>query len=161
MPQLAHLARIIAVLTLALLSVMPARAVEPDEVLPDAQLEARARRISSELRCLVCQNQSIDDSSAPLARDLRLLVRERLKAGDSDGDARAFIVARYGDFVLLKPPFSVSTVLLWITPLLLLGATGWIVVSRLSSARASPSVQESQPLTTDERRRLDELLGKR
>ncbi len=95
-------------------------AVTPDEQMSDPKLEARARQISHGLRCLVCQNQSIDDSDAPLARDLRLLVRERIKSGDSDGQVIDFIVARYGDFVLLKPPLTWHTALLWATPFLLL-----------------------------------------
>jgi len=98
----------------------PARAVEPDEILSDAKLEARARALSAGLRCLVCQNQSIDESDAPLARDLRLLVRERLTSGDTDEEVRAFVVARYGEFVLLKPPLTARTILLWLAPLLLL-----------------------------------------
>src|SRR3954463_11503940 len=106
----------IVVLLCALLSLSPAIAVQPDEVLPDSALEARARTLSRELRCMVCQNQSIDDSDAPLARDLRLLVRERLTAGDSDAQVEDFLVARYGNFVLLKPPFEWHTALLWLTP---------------------------------------------
>src|SRR5690606_17720084 len=98
----------------------PVRAVQPDEILSDAGLEARARQISAELRCLVCQNQSIDDSNAPLARDLRLLVRERLNAGDSDEAVMSYVVQRYGEFVLLRPPVNLGTVLLWLAPLLLL-----------------------------------------
>src|SRR5690606_12873648 len=105
---------------LAPLVPMPAHAVQPDEVLDDPALEARARALSAHLRCLVCQNQSIDDSDAPLAKDLRLLVRERLVAGDSDTEVTNFLVARYGEFVLLKPPFAKHTLLLWLTPLLLL-----------------------------------------
>ena len=89
-----------------MLAFAPAHAVQPDEILPDAKLEERARHLSRELRCMVCQNQSIDDSDAPLARDLRLLVRERLKAGDSDQQVLDFLTARYGDFVLLKPPLN-------------------------------------------------------
>jgi len=108
-----------------LLFASAAAAVEPDEILPDPQLEARARDISAGLRCLVCQNQSIDDSNAPLARDLRLLVRERLKAGDSDAQVMRFVEDRYGEFVLLRPPLNAHTVLLWLAPLLvLLGAVG-------------------------------------
>ncbi len=110
---------------LALLLFSPsAFAVQPDEQLADPVLEARAREISEGLRCLVCQNQSIDDSNAPLARDLRLLVRERLEAGDSNDAVRNYLVARYGDFILLKPPFELSTLLLWLTPfcVLLIGA---------------------------------------
>src|SRR6476620_9668938 len=104
------------------LATLPAKAVEPDEVLQDQALEARARHISEGLRCLVCQNQSIDDSAAPLARDLRLLVRERISAGDSDRQVIDFLVARYGEFVLLKPRFSPHTLLLWlIPPFVLLG----------------------------------------
>src|SRR3954468_12517223 len=94
----------------------PAWAVQPDEVLPDATLEARARALSKELRCMVCQNQSIDDSDAPLARDLRILVRERLQGGDSDRQVIDFLVARYGEFVLLKPRFTWHTALLWLGP---------------------------------------------
>ena len=97
----------------------PALAVEPDEILSDAKLEARARAISAGLRCLVCQNQSIDDSNAPLAHDLRVLVRERVAAGDSNKQAIDYIVQRYGNFVLLKPPLQMDTVLLWFGPLLL------------------------------------------
>ena len=99
----------------------PAAAVQPDEQLSDPGLESRAREISAELRCLVCQNQSIDDSDAPLARDLRLLVRDRLQAGDSDEQVLDFLVARYGEFVLLRPRLSIETVLLWGTPLIALG----------------------------------------
>src|SRR5258706_11134659 len=118
-----------AVLSLAILS--PAIALGPDEVLSDAALEARARSLSKELRCMVCQNQSIDDSDAPLARDLRVLVRERLQAGDGDQQVIDFLVSRYGEFVLLKPRFSAHTALLWLgpPPLLLLGAPGLLVVA--------------------------------
>src|SRR6187397_3078929 len=98
----------------------PAFAVQPDEVLSDPALEARARVLSQELRCLVCQNQSIDDSDALLARDLRLLLRERLKSGDSDQQVLDFLVARYGEFVLLRPPFTWHTLALWLAPPLLL-----------------------------------------
>jgi cytochrome c-type biogenesis protein CcmH len=105
---------------LALLSATPLRAVQVDEILPDPKLETRARAISHELRCMVCQNQSIDDSEAPLARDLRLLVRERLKTGDSDSQVIDFMVARYGEFVLLKPRMSWHTAILWGAPLAIL-----------------------------------------
>lgn len=137
-----------------LLAAAPARAVEPDEVLADAHLEARARAISSELRCLVCQNQSIDDSSAPLARDLRLLVRERLKQGDGDPAVRDFVVARYGEFVLLRPTFGPHTWALWLTPLLVLGAgaTGLAL-----AARRRPRAVAA-PLTEAERAALDAVL---
>jgi cytochrome c-type biogenesis protein CcmH len=136
----------------------PGLAFQPDEVLGEAGLEARARDISADIRCLVCQNQSIDDSDAPLARDLRLLVRERLVAGDSDADVTRFLVARYGEFVLLRPPFGTHTLLLWLTPLLLLtlaaGGIGW----RLASVRRGAGAQSQAPLTADEQRRLDGLL---
>src|ERR1043165_3733402 len=110
-------------LAVALASATPAFAVTPDEILPDPQLEARARALSHELRCMVCQNQSIDESDAPLAHDLRVLVRERLKAGDSDSQVIDFLVARYGEFVLLKPRFEWHTAPLWLAPgvLLLIG----------------------------------------
>ena len=132
-----------------------AAAVEPGERLADPALETRARALSAELRCLVCQNQSIDDSNAPLARDLRLLVRERLTAGDTDTQVRAYVVARYGDFVLLRPPFNLNTLLLWLTPLLVLVGIAGLILPRLRAAPASP---ESAPLTADEEKRLKRLL---
>lgn len=133
-----------------------AGAVQPDEVLDDPALEARARDLSAGLRCLVCQNQSIDDSDAPLAKDLRVLVRERLKAGDSDEEIINFVVSRYGEFVLLKPRFSPHTWLLWLaTPLVLLAALGAILYSyrrRISAAKGP------KPLTANEKRRLKRLV---
>src|SRR5262245_56372031 len=122
---------------LMLLGVAPSFAVQPDEVLTDPALEARARALSRELRCMVCQNQSIDDSDAPLARDLRLLVRERLRAGDSDQNVLDFLVARYGEFVLLRPQLQWHTALLWLTPVLLLvgGAIAlWTLAGRRKHA---------------------------
>ena len=133
----------------------PALAVRPDEVLPDAALEARARALSTELRCLVCQNQSIDDSDAPLARDLRLIVRERLKAGASDAQVRDYLVERYGAFVLLRPPFGWSTALLWTAPFILLGFGGAMLFAQARRRRpAAP-----QPLSPEERAALDRLAG--
>jgi cytochrome c-type biogenesis protein CcmH len=136
----------------------PAHAVQPDEVLKDPALEQRARRISADLRCLVCQNQSIDDSDAPLARDLRLLVRERLVAGDSDAEVTRFLVARYGEFVLLRPPLGWHTLMLWLTPVLLLmlaaGGIGW----RLVKARGQHIAPAQSPLTADEQARLASLM---
>jgi cytochrome c-type biogenesis protein CcmH len=134
---------------------MPARAVQPDEMLPDPALEARARTLSRELRCMVCQNQSIDDSDAPLARDLRILVRERLKAGDSDRAVIDFLTARYGDFVLLRPALSWHTAALWGAPalVLVLGAIGLVVVLR-RRALAAPAPD----LTPAEAQRVDEIL---
>jgi cytochrome c-type biogenesis protein CcmH len=123
-----------------------ARAVQPDEVLPDPALEARARAISEGLRCLVCQNQSIDDSEAPLAKDLRLLVRERLKAGDSDQEIVDFIVARYGEFVLYKPRIEATTWLLWFGPALLLLGGGFLVarVVRRHGGTATLPIDDTQ-----------------
>ena len=122
---------------LGLLAAGPAAAVQPDEVLKDPALEHRAREISAGLRCLVCQNQSIDDSDAPLAKDLRLIVRERLKAGDSNQAVEDYVVGRYGEFVLLRPVFALHTLLLWATPLLavLLGGFG---IWRLARRRTPP-----------------------
>ena len=134
----------------------PALAVQPDEILKDPGLEARARALSQELRCMVCQNQSIDDSDAPLAKDLRVLVRERLTAGDSDNQVIDFLVARYGEFVLLKPRFSPHTLLLWLAPfaVLLIAAFGF-VAARRRNAPAGP-----ERLTPDEEARINALLDK-
>jgi cytochrome c-type biogenesis protein CcmH len=146
------------VVVLALLGATPLHAVQVDEILPDPALEGRAREISHELRCMVCQNQSIDDSEAPLARDLRLLVRERLKAGDSDAQVVDFMVARYGEFVLLKPRFSWHTAILWAAPLtiLIIGlfAVGFSVLRRRPGRIAVPEVS---PLSEAERQRLDAI----
>ncbi len=133
-----------------------ALAVQPDEILTDPGLEGRARALSRELRCMVCQNQSIDDSDAPLARDLRILVRERLTAGDSDKQVIDFLVSRYGDFVLLKPPFAWRTALLWAVPpgLLVIGAAMLWSFARRRTASES-SVPE---LTADEQRRLSAVM---
>ncbi|MGY3609259.1 cytochrome c-type biogenesis protein [Bradyrhizobium sp. Leo121] len=133
-----------------------ASAVQPDEVLADSKLEARARGISVGLRCLVCQNQSIDDSSAELARDLRLLVRERLKAGDSDAQVRDFLVRRYGNFILLKPPFDSETALLWGTPALLFVAGAIPLLLGLRRRRRFPP---PDPLSQAECDRLALVLN--
>ncbi|GAB4136612.1 MAG: cytochrome c-type biogenesis protein CcmH [Sphingomonadales bacterium] len=146
-------------LMLGLTMAMPlagARAVQPDERLEDPVLEARAREISRELRCLVCQNQSIDDSDAHLARDLRVLVRERLAAGDSDQQVIDYIVARYGDFVLLRPPVKPVTYALWAAPVLLLALGIWALVATVRrSRRAAPPAA----LSDAERRALAQRLG--
>jgi cytochrome c-type biogenesis protein CcmH len=115
-------------------------AVTPEEMLADPKLEARAQALSAQLRCLVCQNESIDESEAPLAHDIRVLVRERIVAGDSDAAIRAFLVARYGDFILLKPPLKPETYLLWATPVLLLlaGGTAIVVAQRQRRTPAAP-----------------------
>ncbi|MFZ1892687.1 MAG: cytochrome c-type biogenesis protein [Rhodoplanes sp.] len=139
----------------ALVSV--ALAVQPDEMLPDPRLEQRARAISQELRCMVCQNQSIDDSDAPLAKDLRVLVRERLKAGDSDPQVIDYMVARYGEFVLLRPRFSWQTVALWLTPAIVLLAGGLGLLIALRRKRALSAAAAPSPLTPDEERKLAEL----
>ena len=138
-----------------------APAVTPDEVLQDPKLEMRARAISQDLRCVVCQNQSIDDSNAPLAHDLRVLVRERLASGDTDEQALEFIVARYGNFVLLKPPMQLNTLALWVGPaiFLLIAAIGFGLYLRRRSADQAAPVPAS--LTAAERGRIDELLSER
>ncbi len=148
------------VVVLALVPSRVAVAVQPDEMLPDAALEARARTLSKELRCMVCQNQSIDDSDAPLARDLRILVRERLQAGDSDRQVIDFLVARYGEFVLLKPPFSAHTALLWLGPaaIVLLGVFGLLLAARRRRADSSAATAEGTQLTPGEEARLSEIL---
>jgi cytochrome c-type biogenesis protein CcmH len=141
---------------IAALSLMSAAfAVEPDEVLSDSALEARARALSKTLRCMVCQNQSIDDSNAPLARDLRLLLRERLKAGESDDEIRDFLVSRYGEFVLLEPRLSARTVMLWALPALgfALGGITFLLVSRRKNRIGE------NPLSPEEKQRLARLLG--
>jgi cytochrome c-type biogenesis protein CcmH len=143
-------------LTIALALAMSAKAVQPDELLADPALEARARAISEGLRCLVCQNQSIDDSEAPLARDLRLLVRERLKAGDSDQQVVDFIVSRYGEFVLLKPRFEPHTLLLWLaTPAVFLAA---ILLIAAAYRRRKAAPDQRAPLSLNEERHLKKLL---
>jgi cytochrome c-type biogenesis protein CcmH len=139
-----------------LLSTQIALAVQPDEMLGEPRLEARARALSRELRCMVCQNQSIDESEAPLARDLRLLVRERLRAGDSDQKVLDFLVARYGEFVLLRPPLQWHTALLWLTPVVLL-IGGAIVLIVLAGQRKR--AHESALLSDDEQARLARLLA--
>ncbi|MDB5596788.1 MAG: ccmH [Hyphomicrobiales bacterium] len=131
-------------------------AVEPDEILSDPVLETRARNLSSELRCLVCQNQSIDDSAAPLAKDLRVIVRERLKAGDDDAQVRDYLVQRYGDFILLKPPFKIETLLLWLTPALVLVGGGAALVLFARRRRQGPAPAS---LSDAEEGRLAEILS--
>ena len=149
---------IIALLTFV--AVPCAMAVEPDEVLSDATLEARARALSKELRCMVCQNQSIDDSEAPLARDLRILVRERLQAGDSDGQVIDFLVARYGEFVLLRPRFSWHTAVLWLGPaaMLLVGGCVMLVLARRYRVKSAAAAEAQQGLTAAEAARLSDVL---
>jgi cytochrome c-type biogenesis protein CcmH len=148
--------RRIALIALLVTLVSPALAVTPDEMLKDPALEARARHLSQELRCMVCQNQSIDDSEAPLAHDLRVLVRDRLTAGDSDRQVLDYLVARYGEFVLLKPPFASRTLLLWgLPPLALIaGMVGLVAALR----RRRSVTTEPAPLSAAEQRRLATLV---
>ena len=145
------------------LAAVSAGAVNPDEMLDDPVLEARAREISKGLRCLVCQNQSIDDSDADLARDLRVLVRERLTAGDGDGQVIDYVVSRYGDFVLMRPPFKASTYALWLGPALIggLGVLAVVAFYRRRRAAGARRGTAPPPLTEDEKRRLETLLDDR
>jgi cytochrome c-type biogenesis protein CcmH len=139
----------------AILLVAPAHAVTPGEMLPDPAMEARARAITSELRCLVCQNQSVDDSDAALARDLRVLVREKLREGMSDAEVEDYVHARYGDFVLLRPPLKMGTILLWTAPLIALAAGAaavWSAARRRRGATPAPAA-----LTAEERAKLEAL----
>jgi cytochrome c-type biogenesis protein CcmH len=157
------LKRIVAalVVVIGVASLSPAYAVQPDEIMSDPAKESRARDLSRELRCMVCQNQSIDDSEAPLARDLRLLVRERIAAGDSDAQVIDFLVARYGEFVLLKPRLNPHTLLLWLLPPLALAGGGlalWIHNRRRSRSAASDN-QSSFKLTAEEEARLERLIA--
>ena len=142
-----------------LLASGPSPAVQPDEILKDSVLESRARNLSRELRCMVCQNQSIDDSEAPLARDLRLLVRERLTQGDTDQQVLDFLVSRYGNFVLLRPPLEWHTILLWGLPpiVLIAGLIGLIIKVR----RQKPTASGTEALSRDEERRLSTLVDGR
>ncbi len=138
-----------------------AYAVQPDEIMSDPAKELRARDLSRELRCMVCQNQSIDDSDAPLARDLRLLVRERIASGDSDGQVIDFLVARYGEFVLLKPRLTPHTLLLWLLPPLALAGGGFALWA-YSRRRSGSSAREDGSLfklTADEEARLEALIS--
>lgn len=145
----------IALTLLLLVFALPAFAVDPSEVLPNPALETRAREIGRALRCVVCQNQSIDDSNAEVARDMRRAVRERLVAGDNDAAVFDFMVARYGDYVLLNPPFKARTLLLWLgAPLVLLIAGGALLLA----ARRRKAIVAPQPLSDEEQRRLDSLL---
>ncbi len=151
------------VLPLFLMPYPQAFAVEPNEVLKDPNLEARARKLSLELRCLVCQNQSIDDSNAPLAKDLRVLVRERLTAGDTDTQVLDYIVARYGEFVLLRPRLGVHTLLLWFAPPLILLLAAFVIYRswgrRLPAE--TPHTATASSLTAEEQDKLKELLDER
>jgi cytochrome c-type biogenesis protein CcmH len=145
--------RLLFIFLIVLIPAAAAMAVEPDEILADPALETRARDLSAGFRCLVCQNQSIDDSNAPLARDLRILIRERIKAGSSDAEVKRYVVSRYGDFVLLKPPIRTRTLLLWALPFIVF-LSGLLFLWR---RRAPAASSLDAPLTGEERRRLQEL----
>lgn len=152
--------RLVGVLALVLMAALPSalHAVQPDEVMSNPAQEARARVLSRELRCMVCQNQSIDDSDAPLARDLRLLVRERIAAGDSDAQVLDFLVARYGEFVLLKPPLKEHTLILWLlTPIVLIGGGAglWLHNRKRWASRR----EDITALTPEEEERLEKLIA--
>lgn len=156
--QASLLQTLMLVLALVLADSLGVLAVEPDEILANAELEQRARNISRELRCMVCQNESIDDSHAPLARDLRLIVRERLLAGDSDAAVFNFLTARYGDYVLLRPRLTARTLLLWLAPILVLG--GGIGVAAFAFVRRGRSAQTMpSPLSAAEKAALSRLLA--
>jgi cytochrome c-type biogenesis protein CcmH len=146
-------------LTLAALAAPPAHAVQPDEIMADPAKESRARDLSRELRCMVCQNQSIDDSEAPLARDLRLLVRERIAAGDSDTQVMDFLVARYGEFVLLKPRFESHTLLLWLLPPFALVGGGIALWAHNRRRMRSATDESLFKLSADEEARLERLIA--
>jgi len=150
--------RVIILLLASLLLSAPAQAVLPDEQLRDPTLEARARHISQELRCVVCQNQTIDDSDAPLAHDLRVLLRERLVKGDSDEEAKAFIVKRYGTYVLLRPPFQFDTLPLWLGPLLVLAA-GVAASVFYFRGRNAVARRAAAKLSADEEAAVRRILG--
>lgn len=139
-----------------LFAASPVFAVLPDEVLADAALEARARALSQEFRCVVCQNQSIDDSNAPLARDMRILVRERLMKGDTDKQVRQYLVTRYGNFVLLRPPMQSNTIFLWFGPLMFLGAATLTFTLYLRNPKTY-AVKDPAPLTEEEIQRLAQI----
>ncbi len=151
------LRRLVLAMLVVLATLPTALAVQPDEVLSDPALEARARELSAELRCLVCQNQSIDDSDAPLARDLRVLIRERLVQGETNTQVIDYLVSRYGEFVLLKPRLNARTILLWGGPfaILLIGSLVIFLRRRKGSGLAVPE----QALSADEQARLDDILN--
>lgn len=149
--------RLLASLVITLCLALPVHAVQPDEVLDDPVLEERARDLSAEIRCLVCQNESIDASNAQLARDLRILVRERLVAGDTDQQVLDFLVARYGDYVLLRPPVKGTTALLWFGPVVVLLLAGGIIAVRTRASRSRPSTAPPA-LSDEEKARVEALL---
>lgn len=146
----------LAVTAMLLLSA-PAFAVDPSEMMKDPKLESRAQHLGKELRCLVCQSESIEDSNADLAKDLRVIVRERIGQGETDDQVRKFVVDRYGDYVLLKPPFKATTLVLWVGPFVLF-LVGLVAVFGFYRRRGTSAPAQSVPLTAEEKRRLDALL---
>jgi cytochrome c-type biogenesis protein CcmH len=156
-----RLAAFLCAVMLAMAVSIHAEAVEPDEILADPALETRARDISRGLRCLVCQNQSIDDSNAELARDLRILVRDRLVAGDSDEAVVSYVVSRYGEFVLLKPPFHAGTYALWLGPAVIFAFGGIAVILFYVRRRRQGAGEAPPPLSEAEQRRLSALLSEK
>jgi cytochrome c-type biogenesis protein CcmH len=152
--------RILVALSLLIACAVPALAVNPNEMLADPAQEHRARELGRDLRCLVCQNQSIDDSDADLAKDLRVIVRERIQAGDTDQQVIQFVVDRYGDFVLLKPPFKTATLALWLGPLVVLILAVAAVLRFYRRRDAAAGATEPAPLSDEEKRRLARLTGK-
>jgi cytochrome c-type biogenesis protein CcmH len=160
--MMVRLAARIAFVVMLALAPQISHAVQPDEIMNDPKLEARARVLSQQLRCMVCQNQSIDDSDAPLARDLRLLVRERIAHGDSNAQVIDFLVARYGSFVLLKPPFNPHTLMLWLLPPMALagGALALVLYARRRVVPGSAASQNgAAPLSAEEQAELTRLIG--
>ena len=152
---------LLGVLAVLMMAASAAYAVQPDEIMSDPVKEARARDLSRELRCMVCQNQSIDDSEAPLAKDLRILVRERIAAGDSDAQVIDFLVARYGEFVLLKPQLNLHTWILWLLPPLVLAGGGAALWMQARRRRKSAADEDSAllKLTAEEEARLERLIA--
>ncbi len=148
---------IVLALVLASCAILPARAVQPDEMLTDPKLETQARALSAGLRCMVCQNQSIDDSDAPLAHDIRVLIRERLSKGDSEEAIKVFLVSRYGDFILLRPPLQAETLLLWGgAPFILIAGAAFLIAAMRRKGRAALA---PAPLTSAEQRRVASLMN--
>lgn len=152
------IARLLLVLALTLAPLAPVMAVEPDEMLEDPVLEARAREVSRQLRCVVCQNQDIDSSNAGIARDMRLLVRERIVAGDTNQEVLDYMVARYGNFVLLRPPFTRQTYALWLSPVVLALFAGGVGFMVIRGARAKRN-RRPEALSAEEEAALETLLS--
>jgi len=158
--SLSHMCLMIVAAALAMtMFAAPASAYEPSEVLSDPVLENRARELSSELRCMVCQNQSINDSNAPLAKDLRILVRDRLMQGDTDEQVMDYVVERYGEYVLLRPRIAPHTYLLWFGPFIVLLLAAGLAVRYFRNRRADITAEEGTPLSDEERKRVGQLLG--